>query len=66
MKLLQSNVFGGNKLNCFNGMQVLLGSPPQILIWGSEIAKGPTRQIKGGPRALVSRGNLNLGRHLKF
>ena len=43
MKLLQSNVFGGNKLNCFNATQVLLGGPTQILIWGSKIAKGPTR-----------------------
>ena len=42
MKLLQSNVLGGNKLNCFKAAQVL-GSPTQILIWGSEIAKGPTR-----------------------
>ena len=56
MKLLQSNVFGVNKLNCFNGMQVLLVSPPQILIWGAEIAKGPTRQIKGGPRAWYQGG----------
>ena len=31
MKLLQSNVLGGNKLNCFKAMQVL-GSPTQILI----------------------------------
>ena len=43
MKSLESNVFGDNKLDCFNAMQVLLGSPTQILIWGSEIAKGPTR-----------------------
>ena len=42
MKLLQSNVLGGNKLNCFEATQVL-GGPTQILIWGSEIAKGPTR-----------------------
>ena len=27
-------------------MQVLVGLT-QILIWGSELAKGPTRQIKG-------------------
>ena len=32
----------GNKLNCFKATQVL-GGPTQILIWGSEIAKGPTR-----------------------
>ena len=55
MKLLQSNVLGGNKWNCFKATQVLGGST-QILIWGSEIAKGPIRQIKGGPGALVSRG----------
>ena len=55
MKLLQSNVLGGNKVNCFKAMQVL-ESPTQILIWGSEIAKGPTRWIKGGSGALVSRG----------
>ena len=42
MKLLQRNVLGGTKLNCFKAMQVL-GGPTQILIWGSEIAKGPTR-----------------------
>ena len=42
MKLLQSNVLGGNKLNCFKAVQVL-GGPTQILISGSEIAKGPTR-----------------------
>ena len=42
MKLLQSNVLESNKLNCFKAMQVLRG-PTQILIWGSEIAKGPTR-----------------------
>ena len=42
MKLLQNNVLGGNKLNCFKAMQVL-GGLTQILKWGSEIAKGPTR-----------------------
>ena len=42
MKLLHSNVSGGNKLNCFKAMQVL-GGPTKILIWGSEIDKGPTR-----------------------
>ena len=42
MKLLQSNVLGGNKLNCFKAMQVL-GGPTQIVIWGSETAKGSTR-----------------------
>ena len=35
-------VFGGNKLNCFKAVQVL-GGPTQILIWGSEIGKSPTR-----------------------
>ena len=42
MKLLQNNVLGGNKLNCFKATQVL-GSLTQILMWGFEIAKGPTR-----------------------
>ena len=42
MKLLQNNVWGGNKLNCFRVMQAL-GGLTQILIWGLEIAKGPTR-----------------------
>ena len=42
MKLLQIIVLGGNKLNCFKATQVL-GGPTQMLIWGSEIAKGPTR-----------------------
>ena len=42
MKLLQSNVLGGNKSNCFKARQVLEG-PTKILIWRSEIAKGPTR-----------------------
>ena len=42
MKLLQSIVLGVNKLNCFKAPQVL-GDPAQIVIWGSEIAKGPTR-----------------------
>ena len=65
MLLLQTDVLGGNKWNCFKAMQVL-GGPTQILIWGSEIAKGPTKQIKGGPGALVWRGNLHLGGDLKF
>ena len=42
MKLLQNNGLAGNKLNCFKAMQVL-GGPTHILIWGSEIAKSPTR-----------------------
>ena len=54
MKLLQDNVLGGNKLNCFKAMQVLEG-PTQILIWGSKIAKRLMR-----PGALVSRGNLKF------
>ena len=37
MKLLQNNVFGGNKLNRFKAMQVL-GDPTDTLIWRSEIA----------------------------
>ena len=42
MLLLQTDLLGGNKLNCFKATQVL-GDPTQILIWASEIAKGPTR-----------------------
>ena len=42
MKLLQNNVLGANELNCFKVMQVL-GGPTQILIWGFEIAKTPSR-----------------------
>ena len=42
MLLIQTDVLGGNKLNCFKATQVLVG-PTQILILGSEIAKGPTR-----------------------
>ena len=38
----------------------LLGGPTKILIWGSKIAKCLTREIKGGPGALVSRGDLNF------
>ena len=38
MKLFQSNVSGGNKVNCFKATQVL-GGPAHILIWGSEIAE---------------------------
>ena len=53
MLLLQTNVLGdikwncfktvlgGNKLNYFKAMQVL-GDAKQILMWGSEIAKSPT------------------------
>ena len=58
MNLLQNNVLGGNKLNYFKAMLVL-GGPTHILIWeGYEIAKSP---IKGGPGALISKGDLNLG-----
>ena len=35
-------VAGGNKLNCFKATQVF-GGPTYILIWGSKIAKSPTR-----------------------
>ena len=44
MNLLRNNMLGvgGNKLNCFKVIQVL-GGPTHILIWGSEIAKSPTR-----------------------
>ena len=59
MKLLRNNVLGGNKLNCFKATQVW-GGLTQILIWGSEIAKSPTRSIKGGPGALASRGDLKF------
>ena len=55
MKLLQSNVLRGNKLHYFKAMQVL-GGPTQILIWGSKIAKGPTRKIKGGPGVWYQEG----------
>ena len=59
MELLQSIVLGVNRLNFFKATQVLWG-PTQILIWGSEIAKGPTRSIKGGAGALVPRGDLKF------
>ena len=59
MKLLQNNVLGGNKLNCFKATQVL-GGPTHILIWESEIAKSPTREIKGDV------GLWYQGRDLKF
>ena len=61
MKLLQNNVLVGNKLNWFKATQGL-GDLTQLLTRGSEIAKGPTRSIKGGHGALVSRGYLNLWR----
>ena len=72
MLLLQTDVFVGNKwnclktkqcvrgvINCYKATQVLEG-PTQILIWGSKIVKSPTRYIKGGPGALVSRGDLKF------
>ena len=46
MILLLSNVFGSNELNCFKATQVL-GGPTQILIWGSEIAKGLPYKLRG-------------------
>ena len=46
MKLLQSNMFAGNKLDCFKAMQVLRG-PTQILIWGFEIAKVLPDKLRG-------------------
>ena len=46
MKLLQNNVLGGNKLNCFKVREVLSG-PTQILIWGSEIAKVLPDKLSG-------------------
>ena len=52
-------MLGGNKLNCFKATQVL-GGLTKILIWGSQIAKSPTRQMTGGPGALVSRGDLKF------
>ena len=42
MKLIQNSVLGGNTLNCFKATQVL-GGLTQILILGTEIAKGSTR-----------------------
>ena len=61
MNLLQNNVLGGNKLNYFKAMLVLVG-PTHILIWargggGYEKAKSP---IKGGPGALIPKGNLKF------
>ena len=41
MKLVQNNVLGGNKLNCFKATQVLKGVT-QVLKWGSGIANGLT------------------------
>ena len=63
--LHQTNVLGGNKLNCFKAMQEVLGGPTHILIWGSEIAKSTvlpdklrgdlhcSLDIKGGPKFRV-------------
>ena len=58
-------MFAGNKLDCFIAMQVL-GGPTQILLWGFEIAKVLPDKLRGGPGALVSRGDLNLRGDLKF
>ena len=39
----------------------MLGGLTQILIWGSEIAKGPTRQIKGrGTPSFGIKGGRNI------
>ena len=59
MLLFQTDVFGGNKLNCFKATQVL-GGPAQILIWGCEITKGPTRQIKRGTRSFGIKGGPKI------
>ena len=40
--IASDHVLGGNKWNCFKATQVL-GCPTHILIWGSKIAKSPTR-----------------------
>ena len=42
MKLFQNSVLRGNELNSFKAMEVL-GDPAHILIWGSKMAKSPTR-----------------------
>ena len=50
MKLLQKNVLGGNKLNCFNIKTTqVLGGLTKILIWGSEIELKvlPPDKLKG-------------------
>ena len=44
-------MLGDNKLNCFKATQVFR-DPTHILIWGSKIAKSPTRKIKGEPKIL--------------
>ena len=46
MKLLQSNVLGGNKLNCFKATQVL-GGPTRILIWGPKQLKVLPDKLRG-------------------
>ena len=50
MKLLQNIVLGRKKLKCFEATQLLKGLA-QILIWGSQTAKG---------------GTWSFGRDLKF
>ena len=58
MKLLQSNMFAGNKLHCFKAMQVL-GHPTQI--WGFEIAKALPAKLRGDLELWYQRGVLNSG-----
>ena len=63
MLLLQTDVLGGNKLNCFKAMQVLRG-PTQILIWGPKQPKVLPDKLKGtwsfgmkgGPKILAGEG----------
>ena len=55
MKLLQNNVLGGNKLNCFKATQVLEGNT-HMLIWGSKVLSDKLRgswsfHIKGEPKS---------------
>ena len=56
MLLLQTDVLGGNKLNCFKATQVL-GGPTQILILGSEMAKVLPHKLRWDGELLVSRGD---------
>ena len=58
MKLLQSNMFAGNKLDCFKAMQVL-GGPTQILIWGFEIAKVLPDKLRGDLELWYQGGTMN-------
>ena len=52
MNLLQNNVLGGNKLNYFKAMLVLVG-PTHILIWGR--GGGGKKKLK-----VLLRGDLEL------